>query len=177
MIFYTADLHIGHTNIMKLSNRPFKTVEDMNETLVNNWNSVVMEDDDVYILGDVFFKLNSHPEMYLKRMNGKKHLIVGNHDKQYLEKEMFVNQFATINDYLVINDENRKVVLFHYPILEWDGYFRGYYHVYGHIHNNDNNLANQIMKKVPNSFNAGVDVNDFIPQTLTQLIKRNQVVY
>lgn len=71
-------------------------------------------------------------------------------------------------------NEGRTVVLFHYPIIEWDGYFSGSYHIYGHIHNNDDNQANQIMQQVKNAFNAGVDVNDFIPQTLSQLICRNQ---
>lgn len=173
MIYYTADLHMGHANIMRLSNRPFASVEEMNEALVNNWNAVVSENDDVYILGDVMFKMSSRPDNFLHRMKGRKHLIVGNHDRQNLKKEAFTSCFDSINDYLCIEDEGRKVVLFHYPILEWDGYFRGHYHIYGHIHNSDN-FANRVMMQVKNAFNAGVDVNDFIPQTLSQLIRRNQ---
>lgn len=176
MIFYTADLHIEHNNIIRLSNRPFETVEEMNRTLVENWNAVVGENDEVYILGDVLFKLNTRSERYLGQMKGIKHLIVGNHDRQNLKKEAFTSQFVTINDYLIVEDEGRKAVLFHYPILEWDGYFRGYYHIYGHIHNSDENYANKVMKQVKNAFNAGVDVNDFTPQTLSQLISRNQSI-
>lgn len=174
MIFYTADLHMGHQNILKLSNRPFATIEEMHRVLVENWNAVVQENDEVYIVGDVIFRSNDHPEQYLKQMKGIKHLIVGNHDRQNLKKETFTNWFASIQEYLCIEDEGRKVVLFHYPILEWDGYFRGSYHIYGHIHNSDGNYANQIMGQVKNAFNAGVDVNDFTPQTLSQLISRNE---
>ena len=172
MIYYTADLHLNHQAVIRYCNRPFETVEEMNETIVSNWNKTVNKNDDVYIVGDVIFKLKSDMPLYLDRMNGTKHLITGNHDKQTLKKKQFTEQFASIDEYLVIDDQNRKVVLFHYPIIEWDGCFRGAYHIYGHIHNS-NNTANMVMKTIPNAFNAGVDLNDFSPQTLSQLIERN----
>lgn len=173
MIFYTADLHLSHEAIIRYCNRPFETVEEMNETIVRNWNAVVRKPDDVYIIGDVLFKLKESSPLYLDRLNGIKHLIRGNHDVQNLKKERFAEQFASIDDYLVIRDQQRKVVLFHYPIVEWEGYFDGAYHMYGHIHNSDNK-ANQIMKDIPNAFNAGLDLNDFTPQPLSQLIERNK---
>ncbi len=173
MIFYTADLHIGHKNVINMSNRPFSSVDEMNISLVNNWNSVVSEEDEVYIIGDVLFNLKKHTDLYITQLKGKKHLIVGNHDIQNLDKEVFTSCFESINDYLCIDDEGRKVVLFHYPILEWNGYFRGYYHIYGHIHNNFDNFANYTMGQIKNAFNAGVDVNDFTPKTLNQLIEKN----
>ena len=83
-IFYIADTHFGHDNIRKLSNRPFSTVEEMDNALINNWNSVVTDDDDVYILGDFSYK-SEDPIDYLKKLNGKKHLIVGNHDNKLLK--------------------------------------------------------------------------------------------
>ncbi len=175
MIYYTADLHLGHENVIRYCDRPFNNAEEMGEAIVSNWNSVVKEDDEVYIVGDVLFKLNSTSPLYLDRMKGIKHLIVGNHDKRNLKKERFTSLFASINDYLVINDEGRTVVLFHYPISEWDGYFANAYHIYGHIHNS-NNVANKVMSRIPNAFNAGVDLNEFTPQTLSQLISRNSVL-
>lgn len=173
MIYYTADLHLGHEAIIRYCGRPFETVEEMGEAIVSNWNAVVGKTDDVYVVGDVLFKLKMDSPLYLDCMNGTKHLITGNHDRRNLKKERFVSLFATIDDYLLLDDEGRKVVLSHYPIVEWDGYFRGSYHIYGHIHNS-NNFANQVMSKLPNAFNAGVDVNDFTPQTLSQLIARNK---
>ncbi|MBR1393792.1 MAG: hydrolase [Ruminococcus sp.] len=173
MIYYTADLHLSHEAIIKYCGRPFETVEEMNEAIVSRWNEVVRRTDDVYILGDVIFRVKEDTPLYLDRMNGVKHLIVGNHDVKNLKKQRFAEMFATVDHYLVIRDQKRKVVLFHYPIVEWDGFFDGAYHIYGHIHNNDNQ-ANRIMKNIPNAFNAGLDLNDFTPQTLSQLIERNK---
>lgn len=173
MIYYTADLHLGHENVIRYCDRPFSNAEEMGEAIVSNWNSVVREKDEVYIIGDVLFKLKNDSPLYLDRMNGTKHLITGNHDVRNLKKDRFRELFASVNDYLIIDDEGRKVVLFHYPIVEWDGYFRGAYHIYGHIHNSDN-TANRIMGNIPNAFNAGVDLNDFTPQTLSQLIGRSK---
>lgn len=172
MIFYTADLHLFHKNIISMCNRPFESLEMMHQVIAENWNHVVTDEDEVYIVGDVYLKFNTETELYLKALHGRKHLITGNHDKAHLKKENFRNLFASISNYSEIRDENRKVILFHYPILEWDGYFRDTYHVYGHIHNSDNNFANQIVKQeqFKNAFNAGVDVNHFTPKILTEWI-------
>ena len=172
MIFYTADLHLSHEAVIRYCGRPFETAEEMNEAIVANWNAVVGKSDDVYIIGDVLFKLKTDSPLYLDRMNGVKHLVIGNHDRQNLKKDRFRELFASIDEYLVIDDEGRRVVMFHYPIVEWEGFFRGAYHLYGHIHNSDN-TANKVMSTIPNAFNAGVDLNDFTPQTLSQLIERN----
>lgn len=171
MIFYTADLHLYHWNVIRMCNRPFENLEIMHQVISENWNRVVTEKDEVYIIGDVCLNFNEQTELYLKNLHGKKHLIIGNHDRGFLKKERFRNLFESINNYLTIRDENRKVILFHYPILEWDGYFRNTYHVYGHIHNS-NNFANQILtqEQFKNAFNAGVDVNNFTPKTLTEFI-------
>lgn len=172
MIFYTSDLHFYHKNVIDYCSRPFETVEQMNETIVENWNSVVSPDDTVYVLGDVFFRLSATTELFLDRMNGTKHLIVGNHDMWYIKKPRFSGLFTGMNYRLVIEDEGRMVVLSHCPLTEWEGMNEGWYHVYGHVHNNLSELAVEMSSK-KNAFNAGVDVNDFTPQTLAQLIERN----
>ena len=92
-IFYIADLHFSHFNCLRFDNRPFSTIEEMDEALINNWNSVVSDEDTVYILGDMFWcKVDKSIEI-LKQLNGKKRLIKGNHDrchdnrfKKYFEK-------------------------------------------------------------------------------------------
>lgn len=175
MIYYIADLHLHHKNILHLCQRPFASIEQMHQTIKLNWNAVVSEQDDVYIIGDVCFKFNEEVAEYLKSLNGRKHLLIGNHDKKFLKYEKFREIFVSIDYYLTIEDENRKVVLFHYPILEWDGYFKGWYHVYGHIHNSDN-FSNQLLNReeFANAFNAGADLIDFTPQTLNQLISRKK---
>ena len=144
----------------------------MNETIVQNWNSVVSPEDTVYVLGDVFFRFDAHSALLLDGMNGTKHLIIGNHDMWYFKKPRFKSLFAGMNYRLVIEDEGRRVVLSHIPLTEWEGMDEGSYHVYGHVHNNINEQS-IAMSRMKNAFNAGVDVCDFTPQTLTQLIERN----
>ncbi|MBR2284162.1 MAG: hydrolase [Ruminococcus sp.] len=170
MIFYTADPHFGHERIITLCSRPFSSAEEMNEALISRWNSVVGEEDDIYVLGDVMYRSKTPPDKILSRLSGKKHLIVGNHDEDRLDDPDFTRFFESIDNYLIIDDEGRKVVLFHYPILEWYGSYRGYYHVFGHIHNMDND-AQRIMLPNRMAFNAGADIWDFTPVTLDQMIE------
>ena len=78
VIYFTSDLHFSHYNIIKYCNRPFESVDKMNNILINNWNKIVKENDEVYILGDITLGDN---EKYLNRLKGSKYLIKGNHDK------------------------------------------------------------------------------------------------
>ena len=81
MIYFTSDLHFDHANIIKLCNRPFNSVQEMNESIIYNWNNKVNFSDMVYILGDI--TMNKDPEVarkYIERLNGSKVLIQGNHD-------------------------------------------------------------------------------------------------
>lgn len=143
----------------------------MGVDIIQRWNRKVHPQDTVYILGDMFFKYQDIEvvKTILKQLNGKKILIRGNHDN-FLNQIVWKDYFAAVKDYMKINDNGRDVILFHYPVEEWDGYFRGSYHLYGHVHNSDNGTVS--VKK--NRFNVGVDVNDFEPKTLDELIKRNR---
>lgn len=79
MIFFTSDLHIWHTNVIRYCSRPFSSIEEMNEMLVKNWNDTVGPEDSVYCLGD--FAIAFRPvETFSSRLNGKKYLVPGNHD-------------------------------------------------------------------------------------------------
>ena len=80
MKYYIGDLHFGHKKVLEFDNRPFETFEEMNETIIENWNNVVTKNDDVYILGDMFWK-NDLAEDIMSRLNGNKYLILGNHDR------------------------------------------------------------------------------------------------
>ena len=84
MIYYTAYLHLGHENIIKMCDRPFLSIEEMNAALIDNWNSVVSNDDTVYILGDFIYRSSISGKVYLRQMKGKKHLIIGNHDHKWI---------------------------------------------------------------------------------------------
>lgn len=175
MKFYIADLHLGHANIIKLSNRPFASVEKMDINIIKNWNSVVTNQDDVYIVGDISFKAKNI-EQYLEQLNGRKHLIVGNHDKPILKNSSLRKYFVEIRDILTVEDNGQKIVLCHYPMVEWDGYYRGVLHFYGHIHNNMNNDTNKYISSIENAYNVGVDNIGFFPRTLDEILKTKNKV-
>ena len=173
MNYYISDLHLGHANIMKHSKRPFSSVEEMDETIIKNWNSVVNDEDDVYIGGDVFYK-GKNPLEYLKRLKGKKHLCIGNHDGRILKDFNCRKCFVEIKDIMTIKDGDKTIVLCHYPMVEWNGFFRGALHFYGHIHNNTDNETYKRVYDIQNSYNIGIDILGFYPRTLNEVIQLNK---
>jgi predicted phosphohydrolase len=80
-IFFTADTHFGHANVIKYAKRPFASAHDMNMELVRRWNEVVQPKDTVYHLGDVGLCPPNSLQRILERLNGTIHLVIGNHDK------------------------------------------------------------------------------------------------
>lgn len=168
MNYYIADMHLGHENIIRLSKRPFKNVEEMNKILIDNWNNTITDNDNVYILGDMVFK-SPNPTELVEQLNGNKYLIKGNHDKSVLAQCPYL--FKGIYDYFEVNDSNKKIVLCHYPMAEWNESFKGALHFYGHIHNNHKNLTYKIMKDIPKAYNVGADIVGFTPRTADWIIK------
>lgn len=175
MNYYIADLHLGHENIIRLSHRPFSSVDEMDETLIRNWNNRITPKDDVYILGDLCFRTH-HDNMlhYISQLNGKKHLIIGNHDKELIKNDDLRRYFVEITSYKEISDNGQSLVLFHYPLVEWNGYYRDTIHLYGHIHNNYHNDTSKYIRGVKNAYNVGVDVLDYEPKTLKEIINRTE---
>ena len=172
MNYYIADTHFGHANIIHLCNRPFQNVDEMDDVLIKNWNSRVTKKDTVYILGDFAFKSKS-PLEYFNQLNGKKVVILGNHDtdmRKHPEKysNIEIYNYLEISDQ--IKDQTYRLILFHYPLAEWNGFFRNSIHLYGHIHNSVNETKT-IMDKIPNAYNVGADVLGFTPRTLKEIIK------
>lgn len=182
MNFYISDMHFGHTNIIKHCQRPFDTVEAMDEVMINNWNQAVKNDDTVYILGDIAFsKAAKKASHYLQLLNGNKYIILGNHDQDIRKNRSEYIRRGIVKDvspYMEITDtfrgKNQRIVLFHYPITEWNNYFRGSIHLYGHVHNNTENQSYQIMKGINGAFNVSADILDFTPRTLDEIVSFNK---
>lgn len=167
--FYISDPHFGHKDMISFCNRPFTSVEEMDEELIKRWNNKVSNNDTVYILGDLIYKSDKPPEYYLDKLNGKKILIKGNHDDTWLKKIDVNKYFDGIYDYLEISDEGRWVVMFHYPILEWNAKFRGSYHLYGHVHDIKSETLMYVNEE-PKMFSVLADIIGFEPMTLDQII-------
>ncbi len=177
MIYYIGDTHFGHENVIKLCQRPFETIEDHDRTLIENWNTRVKKNDTVYMLGDFSFRSKVDPKTILKKLKGNIHLIEGNHDTKLLNADIaYKEMFKSVSNILEVVDSGERVVLCHYPILEWKGYFKGWYHIYGHVHNKNENLSNKILRDMDKALNAGVDVNFFRPASLYEL-KSNKQLY
>ena len=134
----TSDLHWGHKNIMSFcptARARFRNDLDyMNEAMVKEWNDLIASEDLVYILGDVAFLPAQKAAEYMTRCNGIKILVEGNHDRKTLNDPTFRRCFKEVHKYLDINYNGTKVVMFHYPIAEWDQMHRGAVHFHGHLH-------------------------------------------
>ena len=172
MNYYITDLHFGHKRCIEMDQRPFSSIEEMDETLISNWNHKVNEHDDVYIIGDFSYKAVKKATEYLKQLKGHKHLIVGNHDLKIIHDQQAFNCFESVDDFLQIQDGREIIYLCHYPMAEWPYYHRNTYHIYGHIHNNKDETY-EFMSKREKALNAGCMINHYEPVTLEELIINN----
>jgi calcineurin-like phosphoesterase family protein len=134
--YVTSDLHFGHGNILKFNpaTRPYTDKEHMIASLTHEWNATVNHDDLVYILGDVAFCHADKATAIVRRLNGRKILIRGNHDSKLLKDAGFVDCFEEIHDYRKINYNGHQISMFHYPIAHFDQCHRGALHFHGHLH-------------------------------------------
>lgn len=173
MNYYIGDIHFGHSNVIRMDGRPFSNIEEMEDVIITNWNSVVKDTDHVYIVGDFSYKGGKPADYYLKKLKGIKHLVIGNHEKAIISNEKAKSLLESMDFMYDIVDNGHRVIICHYPLAEWNGYFRNAYHVYAHIHNNKN-LAYEYMKNLDKALNAGCMINGFYPVTLDQLIKNNE---
>lgn len=164
-IYFSSDLHLGHHNAIQFNNRPFATVEEMNETIIHNFNSVVKKNDRLYLLGDITHRIpETQANELISRLKGRKILLRGNHDRQYDP-----SLFEEICDYKEFNLEKLKYVLIHYPLMEWNrSRHNNSIHLHGHIHSdgqyNQNNRENGIMR-----YDVGVDANGYAPVSLAHI--------
>lgn len=160
--WYTSDTHFRHKNILKYCSRPFYTTRHMDLTIMYNWNSRVKPNDEVYHLGDFAFCGVTYMREIFNQLNGRKHLIIGNHD----HKKVFNLGWESVSQYKVVNDEGFRLVLMHYPIEDWDDREKESYHLHGHAHG-----TAAIKSK---RFDVGVDVQGYKPVTLMELLHGSQ---
>lgn len=167
MKYFTADTHFFHKELMhdtRFANRMFFSVNDMNNTIVENWNSVVNDNDTVYHLGDIAL-INSKKEdlkrvlEILKKLKGQIVFLKGNHDSRALFKFIDKNnvilpdgrmKFTFIDVGLILKLNHYQLFLTHYPLLV--GPSKNRVNVHGHIHHSSVNS--------PWNINVGVDSAD-----------------
>ncbi len=159
-IHLTADLHLGHERILELSNRPFATVEEMNDTLIANYNARVNRGDLVFIVGD--FAWRDHAK-YLSALKGRKILIVGDHDRM---SQIAMRQFQDVHQKLETKIQGQYVTLCHHPLVSWAKSFHGSWHFHGHSHGRLEEPSHKLCCDI------GVDVWDYAPIPWEVLRKR-----
>lgn len=125
MRFYIADNHFHHSRINDaMDKRGFESLETMHDYMIKQWNSVVRKNDEVVILGDFSLGKGEQTNEILRKLNGKKFLVNGGHDKFLQDKKFDQSLFQWIKPYAEMHDDGRKVVLCHYPIFCYNGQFR-----------------------------------------------------
>lgn len=174
MNLYTSDLHFGHKNVIRFDQRPFADVEEMDACLIRCWNARVQPDDMVYIVGDICYHSQKGPEWYLKQLKGHKILVLGSHDGPILENLEAQRCLEGIERLMHVKDGGHNLCLCHFPIAEWNGFFRNTWHIYGHIHNRKAETY-EIMKTRPRALNAGCMINHYAPASFHELVKNNEI--
>ena len=174
-VFFTSDLHFGHKNIIKFCDRPWPSEPEMDEGLIENWNKTVGAEDLIYILGDLFFCGSTRAKEIIRRLHGKKILILGNHDwKRIRETKADEYGLFTIQNFGTFELGERKIYMHHFPYRGFGDHVEGEerysehrlvnegnWLLHGHIHN-----AWKIKEKC---INVGVDVWNYFPVSLEQI--------
>ncbi len=160
---FTADSHFGHRRIIEYCNRPFANTKEMDEFMIAEWNKKVSPNDEVRHGGDVAFCCDMEYALsVMKRLNGRKHLIVGNHDKLALEmNNIRPGTWTSIKDLDEFSVHNQRIVMCHYPLLTWHHSYKGVYMLYGHVHGT--------LKNSGKSLDIGVDCWNYAPATFNQI--------
>ena len=169
--FFTSDTHFNHANIVKFCNRPFKDVEQMNEMMIANWNSVIGETDTVFHLGDFCLGGAAEWTKLLDRLNGKIYLILGNHDLKNI-RQGFISRFEHVAMQMHIEVGKQRIYLNHYPFLCFEGGYKEVWQLFGHVHTRKNNTgidAGRLQYLYPTQYDVGVDNNGFAPISFEQV--------
>jgi len=142
-VFFSADYHFGHTNIIRFCNRPFKNVHYMNELLINNWNKVVPVDGTTYHIGDFAFGAPGWIKQVIERLNGDIIFIRGSHDKGIMKL------YGNLPYMKEVNINGQLIMLSHYAMRTWPKSHYNTWHLFGHSHNKLHGQGK--------SFDVGVD--------------------
>lgn len=168
----TSDLHFGHANIQKfcpVTRGRFKDIKDMREQMIAEWNAQVGADDETFILGDFAFLPAKDAITILRRLNGTKILIEGNHDRKLLNDSAFRAEFRQVHQYLRYNHNGQLVIMMHYPVYDHDQAARGSIMLHGHRHGNPHNIPGRIM-------DVGFDATGQVVSSLDSIVENMQTV-
>lgn len=170
MIYFTSDTHFNHDRAFIWEPRGFGSIAESNQTLFDNWNAMVSPDDDVYMLGDFFLGIDlEFIQHTLDHLNGKIHLIRGNHDTN-AKMDLYRNsdKVVEIADALWFDYQDRHFYLSHYPALTAnlnDSPETAVFNLHGHTHS-----KKRFYEDRPYMYNVAVDAQGNKPVSIDQIM-------
>ena len=171
-LWFTADTHFGHENIIRYCHRPFANAEEMNEELIRRWNETVPEDGIIFHLGDFASGSSKLWEDVLSSLHGKKYLILGNHDMKHI-RQGGMRHFELVTQQMSIRVGGQAIILNHNPFLCYGGSYRDVWQLFGHVHSGpashtgiDHPRLNMLF---PLQYDVGVDNNDYRPISFAEV--------
>lgn len=164
-IFIGSDYHFSHKNILKYDRRPFETVREMNEVMIERHNEVVRPNDRVYCVGDFCFGGTHEWSTIRKRLNGDWHLISGNHDRQSFH--FLRSTFSSVHEIIEIKLGKHPIILSHFPLYTWNKSHYGSYHCHGHEHGTLCDTYDQTGKIL----DVGIMTNNYYPYHTDDILK------
>lgn len=179
-IFFTSDTHFNHKNIILYCQRPFDTIEKMNEAIIANWNKTVPQDGIVFHLGDFALGGSEAWNKVLPRLNGQIHLILGNHDMKNF-RQGYAEHFTSVQEQLTVEMGKKKLILTHFPLLCYHGTWgteMNVWNLHGHVHICKHKEANsgkdfeRMKLAFPTQYDVGMDLNDYTPISFDKVKER-----
>ena len=179
-IWFTSDTHFGHNNIIHFCKRPFSSIEEMDTTLIENWNQKVSPDDIVFHLGDFAFATNGRWKELLNILNGKKYLILGNHDIKRWPGDSIMSLFEDVSLKKLVKIDNKFIYLDHYPYLCYAGTYNtpetSVIQLFGHIHSGPKQTIgkdnDRLQYLFPYQYDVGVDNNNYAPISYDEVLDK-----
>ncbi|MBX4862851.1 hydrolase [Rhizobium sophorae] len=165
MIYFTGDTHFGDSRVLRLDKRPFANMVEHDDALIWNWNQTVGTDDEVWHLGDFMSASGGECAELLARLNGRKHLIVGNNDPTTTTNSP---GWESVQHYAELRHDRHHLVLCHYAFRTWNQMSKKSINLHGHSHGR--------LKPLPRQYDVGVDGQELRPVTLEVLLKKKRVV-
>jgi calcineurin-like phosphoesterase family protein len=162
MIWFSADYHLSHKNIIKYCNRPFQNVEEMDSVIIDNLKSRVKPGEILYYLGDLTFKKDVAIEFFNEFEEIEIHYIIGNHDnKEVLQvAEQYCASISHLKDIII---EEQPITLCHYAMRVWNKSHFNAWQLYGHSHGT--------LQPIGKQYDVGIDNNGFYPINFDDLQK------
>lgn len=172
MIWFTADMHLGHERVLEFTSRPWEKIEEMNQAFISNINDKVKEEDELYILGDYSFKMTALEAAALRKkiVCKRVHIVPGNHDKDWTNS-LVARAFIVELPITVLKENKRKFVLSHFPMADWQSMSHSSIHLHGHIHSEGSTYNEMNRMQGLYRYDVGVDANGYAPVSMDEILE------